>query len=169
MNNDELDQLNEKNKKRVKAIEEEYFAKNKEIKTAKEIMNENKETFETKERFKDSSINYPTYGRGLKLPQMELNTFMISQTMCTDVKEERKKKEREAARSTSSSPREANVQAQQRKRILSPRRQRYESQFEKFLGNKFVDAKLEDKAPPSMEFDTTTKPEGTLNAKVKEK
>lgn len=169
MNNEELDQLNEKNQKRIKEIEQQYFDANSKILTAKQIMNMQKETFEIKERYKDSSINYPTYGRGLKLPQMQLNTFMISQTMCTDVKEERKKKEREAARSTSSSPREANVQAQQRKRILSPRRQRYESQFEKFLSNKFVDEKLQDKEPPSMDFDTTTKPEGTLNAKVNEK
>ena len=139
MNNDELDKKKEKNQKRIKEIEKQYFQANSEILTAKEIMNKNKENFEIKERFKDSSINYPTYGRGLKLPEMELNTFMISQTMCTDVKEERKKKEAAAARSTSSSPREANVQAQQRKRILSPRRQRYESQFEKFLSNKFVD------------------------------
>ena len=78
MNNDELDQLNEKNQKRTKEIEERYFAANAEIRTAKEIMNGQKETFEIKERFKDSSINYPTYGRGLKLPAMELNTFMIS-------------------------------------------------------------------------------------------
>ena len=93
------------------------------------------------------------------MPQIELNTFMISQTMCTDVKEERKKKERDAAWRTSSSSREANVQAQQRKRILSPRSQTYESQFEKFLGNKFVDAKLEDKALTSMVISQRSKKE----------
>jgi hypothetical protein len=42
------------------------------------------EAFEVKERFKDSSINYPTYGRGLKKPGIELNTFMVQEKMCAD-------------------------------------------------------------------------------------
>jgi|TARA_B110001469_G_C9353719_1_gene186053 hypothetical protein len=50
-----------------------------EIKTAKEVMKEAQDKFETKERFKDASINYPTYGRGLKLPGIELNTFMVQE------------------------------------------------------------------------------------------
>ena len=61
----------------MKEIEDRYFAANKQILTAKEIMRDAQDKFETKERFKDASINYPTYGRGLKLPGIELNTFMV--------------------------------------------------------------------------------------------
>ena len=60
-------------------IEEKYKAANAGILTAKEVMKEAQEKFETKERFKDASINYPTYGRGLKLPGIELNTFMVQE------------------------------------------------------------------------------------------
>jgi hypothetical protein len=66
MNNQELDLLDEKNKKRIKEIEKKYFYNNSQILTAKQIMREQQDTFETRERFKDASINYPTYGRGLK-------------------------------------------------------------------------------------------------------
>jgi hypothetical protein len=38
MNDQELDQLNEKNQKRIKEIEQRYFAANSQILTAKEIM-----------------------------------------------------------------------------------------------------------------------------------
>lgn len=84
MGNDELDQLKAKNEVRMKAIEERYFAANKQILTAKEIMRDQQDKFETKERFKDASINYPTYGRGLKMPGIELNTFMVQESMCAD-------------------------------------------------------------------------------------
>ena len=84
MGNEELDQLKVKNEGRMKEIEERYFAANKQILTAKEIMRDAQEKFETKERFKDASINYPTYGRGLKLPGIELNTFMVQEGMCAD-------------------------------------------------------------------------------------
>ena len=77
MGNEELDQLKAKNEVRMREIEKKYFAANKEILTAKEIMRDQQEKFETKERFKDASINYPTYGRGLKMPGIELNTFMV--------------------------------------------------------------------------------------------
>ena len=48
------------------------------------------EAFEVKEKFKDSSINYPTYGRGLKKPGIELNTFMVQQKMCADTSSKNK-------------------------------------------------------------------------------
>lgn len=53
MNDQELDQLNEKNQKRIKEIEQRYFAANSQILTAKEIMRQQQETFETREKFKD--------------------------------------------------------------------------------------------------------------------
>lgn len=153
--------MKEKNEKKIHEIETRYFAANSQIKTAKEIMREQQENFEIKERFKDASINYPTYGRGLKMPGRELNTFMIQETMCED---KTKKK-----RSASSGSPKADVQAQQRKRILSPRRMRFENHFEKFIAKKDIDDKLEDPEPPSKEFDTTTKPQGTQNVKVQQK
>jgi len=57
----------------------------------------------------------------------------------------------------------------QRKRILSPRRQKFETQFEEFLTRKRVEDKLADAPPPELDFDTTTKPEGTVNTKVNKK
>jgi hypothetical protein len=35
-----------------------------------------KETWTTKEQFKDCSISYPSYGRGLT-PNINMNTFMV--------------------------------------------------------------------------------------------
>jgi hypothetical protein len=43
-------------------------------------MTEMKETWETKEQFKDSSLSYPSYGRGLK-PNINMNTFMVQEGM----------------------------------------------------------------------------------------
>ena len=84
MNNNQLEQLMDKNQKKIESIEQKYFAANAGIKTAKEIMKEQQETFEIKEKFKDASINYPTYGRGLEMPGIELNTFMVNEKMCAD-------------------------------------------------------------------------------------
>lgn len=162
MDNEALDQLNEKNQKRQYQIEQRYEEANAGIMSAKEIMKAQHEHFETKEKFKDASINYPTYGRGLPNPGIELNTFMVQETMCED----KGKKKRQA--SNSASPK-ADVQAQQRKRILSPRRQRYESKFEKYYFKKNVDDRLYEDEHPILDFDTTTKPQGTMNAKVNNK
>ena len=73
-----------KNSIRIDKIEEKYFKSNAEILTAKQIMRERQDNFQTKEYFKDASINYPTYGRGLKMPGIELNTFMVQPGMCED-------------------------------------------------------------------------------------
>jgi len=54
----------------------------------------------------------------------------------------------------------------QRKRILSPKRQRFESQFENYITKKEIDDKLYDDSVPILDFDTQTKPQGTQNAKV---
>jgi hypothetical protein len=73
----DLDRLMAANERKIEKIEQRYFAANSQIKTAKEIMHEQQDNFEIKEKFKDASINYPTYGRGLPLPNIGLNTFMI--------------------------------------------------------------------------------------------
>lgn len=49
----------------MKEIEEKYFSSVNGIKTYKEVMTEMKDTWTTKETFKDCSTSYPSYGRGL--------------------------------------------------------------------------------------------------------
>ena len=89
---------------------------------------------------------------------------MVQEKMCADPANGGKKR----TTSGSGSP-QANVQAQQRKRILSPRRQRYETKFESYITKKVVEDKLYNETVPMLDFDTTTKPQGTLNAKVNNK
>ena len=84
--------------------------------------------------------------------------------MCPASEEEKRKK----ALNKSGSPK-VDIQAQQRKRILSPRRQKYEKEFEKYITRKNVEEKLEEVFEPSIDFDVTTKPEGTYNARVNQK
>lgn len=75
----------QKNQARIKEIETKYFASNTIIaEDREEARRIEGEAFEIKEKFKDSSINYPTYGRGLKKPGIELNTFMVQEKMCAD-------------------------------------------------------------------------------------
>ena len=50
------------------------------IKSFHEVLTEQKEVFECKERFIDNSLAYPTYGRGLQ-PNINMNTFMIQEGM----------------------------------------------------------------------------------------
>jgi hypothetical protein len=99
-------------------------------------MTEMKETWETKEQFKDSSLSYPSYGRGLK-PNINMNTFMVQEGM-TGL--QKKKLAEETA--GPGSP-QASCQAKQRRRILSPRRQKFETQFERFMADKYVAAPIE--------------------------
>lgn len=80
MNFDELNQLKAKNADRIKAIKDKYFNSCNEIKSYKEVMGEMKETWNTKEQYKDSSTSYPSYGRGLQ-PNINMNTFMIQEKM----------------------------------------------------------------------------------------
>ena len=80
MNFDELNQLKAKNADRIKAIKDKYFNSCNEIKSYKEVMGEMKETWTTKEQYKDSSTSYPSYGRGHQ-PNINMNTFMIQEKM----------------------------------------------------------------------------------------
>ena len=48
-----------------KAIKEKFQLKRGEIKSFHEVLTEQKEAFEIKETFKDNSLAYPSYGRGL--------------------------------------------------------------------------------------------------------
>lgn len=60
----------------MKEIEDKYFNSVNGIKTYKEVMTEMKDTWTTKETFKDCSTSYPSYGRGMT-PNINMNTFMI--------------------------------------------------------------------------------------------
>jgi hypothetical protein len=84
MNNFELNQLHELKERNMKRLEDEYFEATKDVKTSQEIINEKYENFETRERQKEPSINFPTYGRGLKPPGIDLNTFMVNAKLCED-------------------------------------------------------------------------------------
>ena len=143
-------------------LERKYGEDMEKIQPARQILREQWGTQDTRERQKDASIKYPSYGRGLPQPSMDLNTYMINPSMCADPAQKKRQS------SGSGSPK-AGVAAQQRKRILSPRRQKFESHFERYIKRKLVDDKLVDAPPLEMDFDTTTKPEGTLNTKVNKK
>ena len=80
MNMDELEQLKQTNEMKIKQIEEKYFSRKNEILNTREVIFQQQDQWETKERFIDSSLSYPTYGRGL-MPQMQMNTFMIQDGM----------------------------------------------------------------------------------------
>jgi hypothetical protein len=164
MNTNELDSLLEKNELRIAEIKERYQLKSETIQTKHDLINEMKDTFETKERFKDNSLSYPSYGRGLE-PTINMNTFMVQEGM-TGIQ---KKKLGDGP----SSP-QASVQAAQRRKILSPKRQRFENYFERYMQDKYVKNPIEEipeklkemEAPPP--FDTLTAVE-TKNVKVQER
>jgi len=67
---------------------------------------------------------------------------------------------------------QASVQAKTRRKILSPKRQRFENYFERYMQGKYIEQPLKEipekekelEAPPP--FDTVTKAEETHNAKV---
>jgi hypothetical protein len=81
MNMTELDVLLEKNEARINLIKDKFNLKRSGIKSFQEVLVEQKEAFETKEHFKDNSLAYPTYGRGLQ-PNINMNTFMVQEGMC---------------------------------------------------------------------------------------
>ena len=80
MNTNELDSLLEKNEARIREIKERYALKSETIQTKHDLINEMKDQWETKERFKDNSLSYPSYGRGLE-PNINMNTFMVQEGM----------------------------------------------------------------------------------------
>lgn len=85
-----------------------------------------------------------------------------------------KKKMSQAGEHLEMSP-QVSVQAAQRKKILSPKRQKFENNFEKHMHERYVEKpvtqipeqmkKLEQPPP----FDTTTRYEGSLNKTVEAK
>ena len=160
---DELDQLKTKNEARIAELNKRLFNINNEVAAFKNESDEQRREIGYKERFKDSSQAYPTYGRGMH-PSINMNTFMIQPSMTGEVK-----KKSEGAEF---SP-EITQQTKQRQRIVSPKRKRFEKHFDEFLKVKYVEKPLVGlpekqrkirSEPP--EFDTTTKWENSLNVKV---
>ncbi len=78
---DELDRLKAENIDRIQKIEEAYFKKREDMKKVKEIMQERAEQREHKLKIKDSSLSYPTYGRGID-PDQNMDTYMINKSLC---------------------------------------------------------------------------------------
>lgn len=76
MNMTELDVLLMKNEERINLIKDKFNLKRSEIKSYKEVLAEQNEGFEAREHFKDNSLAYPSYGRGME-PNINMNTFMI--------------------------------------------------------------------------------------------
>ena len=134
MDMEELDALLQKNEDRINQIKERFEIKRQQTKTAKDLINEEKETFETKEHFKDNSLSYPSYGRGL-VPNIEMNTFMLQET--------NQNKNKKSMVDTGEMSPQASVQARQRRKIISPKRLRYENDFEKFMTTKFIEKPVE--------------------------
>ena len=109
----ELDQLAKTNAQRVQAIEERYNFKNQSIKPYIQIIRDQKVEWQTEIVNVESVESYPTYGRGIE-PPMNMDTFMIQEAVIA-----RKKGERE--------PTKQEKLAVLRRRILSPKRKRFES------------------------------------------
>lgn len=81
MNTNELDTLLYKNEARIAAIKEKFSVRQGDIKDYRQVMAEQKKNFECRETFKDNSLAYPSYGRGLQ-PNINMNTFMVQENMC---------------------------------------------------------------------------------------
>lgn len=79
MNLDELHQLIEKNNNKQTKIVEKFEVKKKSIITYEEANQQMKDKWSTKEQYYDDSTSYPSYGRGMHPPNINMNTFMIQQ------------------------------------------------------------------------------------------
>ena len=80
---------------------------------------------------------YPTYGRGLQ-PNIQMDTFMVQEGMTGMVK----RKMTGGGDALELSP-QVSVQAMQRKKILSPKRQKFENNFEKHMHTRYVEKPVE--------------------------
>ena len=120
-------------------------------------MKEKAEVRELKEKRIDSNLSYPTYGRGID-PNPDIDTYMINKGLSHEVGHGSGSKTRKDSQ-------------QQRPKIISPRRQKYETQFEKFMVQKYVEEAVKEPELPvdSGKFDTITKLTDSLNAMVKKK
>lgn len=126
---DELEKLKYQNEERIKMIEQKYFLRRDELRNVKEICQEKAELRETKEKHVDSSLSYPTYGRGID-PNPTINTYMINSSLCQEASSPNKRRQKNDNDDANGSRKKSKAK---RPKIISPRRQKFETQFEKFF------------------------------------
>ena len=90
MTMDDLDQLKAANQERIRALEEKFFQKKQEQKSIKELLHEQTDARDPKERKQDSNLCYPSYGRGLD-PQIPLNSYMVNPSLWREAGSPKKK------------------------------------------------------------------------------
>ena len=87
-------------------------------------------------------MSYPTYGRGID-PNPSIDTYMINSSLCQDgIHGSAAKKKVTIKRDANGTQLEDfsdDGEGQKKPKIISPRRQKYEGQFEKFLVQKYVE------------------------------
>jgi hypothetical protein len=88
-------------------------------------------------------LSYPTYGRGID-PNPNIDTYMINKNLCHEGSPNKKRNDQDEG-----SPNKKDKQ--KRPKIISPKRQKYETYFEKFMVHKYVEDKIDEK--PKYEFD----------------
>ena len=157
MSLEELDRLKEENLERIKQIEERYFQSKQQAKPVIEALRDLADKREIKCKNIDSSLSYPTYGRGMD-PNPNIDTYMINKGLSSEHAVHGKKHAQEEV-------------GEKRPKIISPRRQKYESQFEKYFVQKLVDevnkSVTEVKQQRDLgKFDTVTKLTESKNALV---
>jgi hypothetical protein len=137
MSLDVLDRLKRENEDRIKSIEERYFKKKEETRQVREILHEKADVREMKEKHVDSSLSYPTYGRGVD-PDPNINTYMMNKNLCHDGESPTKKRK-------GTDEEDNRLDKGKRPKIISPRRQKFETQFERFMVHKYVEEELKEK------------------------
>lgn len=80
-----------------------------------EVLQEKADKREVKEKRIDSSLSYPTYGRAGLDPKVEFNTYMINENLCNENSPSKVSKGID------------DKSKQHRPKIISPRRQKYET------------------------------------------
>jgi len=76
---------------------------------------------EAKEKHVDSSLSYPTYGRGVD-PDPNINTFMINKNLCHDGSSPKKRQRLDTDEEGAS-----RLNQGKRPKIISPKRQKFET------------------------------------------
>lgn len=82
-----------------------------------------KDGLKIKEKYIDNSCAYPSYGRRLS-PEREMNTFMLQGNLAHDMTPKKA--------SQSDEP-QLKPEVNQRTRIVSPQRMKFEKHFEKYM------------------------------------
>lgn len=81
---------------------------------------------------KESVLNYPAYGRGVD-PRPDIDTYMLNENLLANSPQVKKKR-----RNRSLDGETKTSVADNRLRVMSPRRMQYESKFEKFIVKRYL-------------------------------